>query len=366
MDEPIKILQIGMHDKIGGVETFLMNYYRNIDKTKFQFDFICMFDKLCFENEILDLGGNIYKVPNVKKNPISYYREIKRVIKRNDYKIVHINMLSNANILPIIAAKSAGVKNIIVHSHNANIPKGIARYILDKINRKIVLKNATHFFACSKKAGDWMFGKNFKYIIINNAVDVKKFKYNEIIRKKIRQDLNVEDKFVIGHIGRFSEQKNHKLLIKIFIQFLRENKNTVLLTIGEGELKNDIEEMVKQNNIEDKVILLNPVSNVNDYLQAMDVFILPSKFEGLPVVAVEAQTSGLNVIASDTISKEIPIRELTKYCCLDNIDMWCEAIKNIDKKRIDRESDIVKANYSIYEETKKLQKLYKLMIEKEI
>lgn len=355
----IRVLMIGMHDKIGGVETFLMNYYRNIDRNKIQFDFINMYDKLCFQDEIIKLGGKIYKVPNVKKNPIGYYKNIIKVIKNNKYQIVHINMLSMANILPILAAKKAGVKHIIAHSHNTNTPKGLLRKILDKLNKNIVLKNATDLFACSENAGIWMFGKEKDFNIINNAVDVKKFKYDEEKRKEMRKQLKVENKFVIGHVGRFCEQKNHEFLIEIFKKISQEREDAVLLTIGEGELKNQIIEKVKKYNLQNKVIFLNPVSNVNDYLQAMDVFVLPSKFEGLPVVAVEAETNGLKVITSNTVSKELPIKELTEYCSLENIEEWCDQLeqKNIVNRK-DRTKDISKANYSIEKESRKLEKYY--------
>ena len=359
-----RILQIGMHDKIGGVETFLMNYFRNIDRNKIQFDFINMFDKLCFENEINLLGGKIYKVPNVKKNPIIYYSKIRKIIKKNKYEIVHINMLSMANILPVLAAKSAGAKHIIVHSHNTNTPQGIIRKILDKLNKNIVLKIATDLCACSEIAGIWMFGKNRTFKVINNAVDVEKFRYDEKTRKEFREKLKLEHKFVIGHVGRFCEQKNHEYLIEIFKEINKKRKDAVLLTIGEGELKNNIKEKVEKYGLEDKVIFLNPVKNVNDYLQAMDVFLLPSKFEGLPVVGVEAETSGLMVITSNTVSRELPILELSKYCSLNNINEWCEILEDTLPKRKNRTEDIEKANYSIRKEAKKLEEMYEIMKEK--
>ena len=358
----IRVLMIGMHDKIGGVETFLMNYYRNIDRSKVQFDFINMFDKLCFQDEIIELGGKIYQVPNVKRNPLGYYKKIKGIIQKNSYEIIHINMLSMANVLPILAAKKAGAKHIIVHSHNTNIPNGMIRKILDKINKKIVLKNTTDLFACSKVAGIWMFGKNKEFKVINNAVDIKKFEFDEEKRKKMRKQLKIENKFVIGHVGRFCEQKNHEFLIEIFRKISQERQDAVLLLIGEGELKNKIKDKVKKYNLQKKVIFLDPVSNVNDYFQAMDVFLLPSKFEGLPVVGVEAETSGLMVVTSNNVSRELPIRELSKYCSLENIEEWCSILKDDMPERKDRTIEIIEANYSIKEETKKIEKMYELMI----
>ena len=231
--KPVKILQIGMHDKIGGVETFLMNYYQNIDRDKYEISFINMYEQLCFSNEIKKNDGKIYNVCNVKRNPIKYYFELKKILTENKFDIVHINLLSLANILPILASKKANIKNIVLHSHNASTPKGIIRKILNKINRVFAIKNSTHLFACSKLAGEWMFGKNKKITIINNAVNFEKFSYNSNIREKIRKELKIEEKFVIGHIGRFSEQKNHTFLIDIFKKVAEKNDNAILHLIGE-------------------------------------------------------------------------------------------------------------------------------------
>ncbi len=359
-----RILIIGMHNKIGGVETFLMNYYRNIDKDKIQFDFINMYDKICFEDEILKLGAKVYKIPNVKKNPVGYYKTLKNIIIKNSYEIIHINMLSVANILPVFAARRAKVKHIIVHSHNTNTPQGLLRKLLDRLNKRIVLKYATDLFACSEIAGNWMFGKEPTVKIIHNAVEVEKFKFNQNIRNQMRKKMKIEDNFVIGHVGRFSEQKNHELLIEIFKRFSKDNQNATLLMIGEGELKSQIKEKVKKYGLQDKTVFLEPVGNVNDYFQAMDLFLLPSKFEGLPVVAVEAETNGLPVITSNTVSRELPIKELTSYCPLDDIEYWNSQMIQNKIQRKDRTIDITLANYNIKEEVKKLEKIYETMINK--
>lgn len=351
----LRILIVGMHDKIGGVETFLMNYYRNINREEIQFDFINMYDKLCFEEEIIQLGGKIYNVPNVKKHPIKYYNEIKKIIINNSYNIVHINMLSVANILPILAAKSAKTKNIIVHSHNSNTPKGIIRKILNKVNKKIMLKKATDFFACSNLAGEWMFGKKQKFHVINNAIDIQKYQYNENIRNKIRKELNIDDKFVIGHVGRFDYQKNHSFLIDIFYEIQKNEKNSILLLIGEGKLIDDIKQKVKNLKIQDKVKFLGITNNVNDYLQAMDVFILPSRFEGLPVTGIEAQANGIESFFSDNISKEIQINDnVYLISLLQEPEYWAQKILNAKHERVLNKL----YNYDIKVKVKELEKIY--------
>ena len=362
--EPIRILQIGMHDKIGGVETFLMNYYRNIDRKKVQFDFINMFDKLCFEDEIKKLGGNVYKVSNVKKRPIKYYNDIRKIIRENDYKIVHINMLSMANIVPILAAHKEGVKHIILHSHNTGTPSVLIKKILDRLNKNVAIKNATDFFACSKLAGEWLYGDRTNFEVISNAIEPEKFKYDEKTRKLIRKKLGVEENFVIGHVGRFSEQKNHEFLINMFSKFAKTCPNSRLLLIGEGELKNKIENLVKKLEISNQVILLEPKSNIQDYYQAMDVFVLPSKFEGLGIVLVEAQANGLQCICSNVVPDEVKIINTLEKVPL-KIDSWIKAF-NDRKDRVPEDIvlDEFKENkYDISVEAKKLTDKYIKFVE---
>lgn len=359
MNKPIRILQIGMHDKIGGVETYLMNYYRNIDKSKIQFDFINPYTRLCFEDEIKALGGKIYRVANMKKNPLKYYRKIKKIIKENKYEIVHINLLSLANVLPILAAKNGGAQKIILHSHNASTPHGLLRKMLNKINKKIALRNSTNLFACSELAGRWMFGGDKDFTLINNAIDLDRFRYNENKRMKIRRKLNIEYKFVIGHIGRFSEQKNHIFLVEIFSEVVKKNDNVVLLLIGDGELKPKIKEKVKALNIERNVIFMNPVSNPEDYYQAMDIFILPSLFEGLPVVGIEVQASGTNCIFSNKITNELNLTEFCKFIDLnDKKETWCKYILNSNFKKNAIDNTKLIENYDIKKESKKIEDIY--------
>lgn len=344
---PIRILQIGMHDKIGGVETYLMNYYRNIDKSKVQFDFINPYDKLCFEEEILNLGGNIYKIPSFKKHPILYYLKLKKIIKKNNYKIVHINMLSAANILPIFAASRCKVKHIIAHSHNGNIPEGVLRKVLNKLNKRILLKKATDFFACSKLAGEWLFGKKNQFTVINNAIDLKKFEFSKKDRNEIRNKYNLKEKYVIGHIGRFSYQKNHDFLIDAFNEYSKIDKNAILMLIGEGELQNKIKEKIIKYNLENQVIFVGTTNEISKYLSAMDLFVLPSYFEGFPVTGVEAQANGLNIAFSNYITNEIDISKKNEFLNLD-IHEWVDYFKKGKKsKRFEFKNKEYDVNYNV-------------------
>lgn len=357
----IRILILGMHDKIGGVETFLMNYYRNLDRSKIQFDFISIYDELCFEDEILKLGGKIYKIPSEKKHPLKYCKELEKVMNTNKYRIIHINMLSAANILPILIAKKQKIKHIIVHSHNSNTPSGGLRKILNIINKPF-LKLATDYWACSELAGKWLFGKKIlqtnRLTVINNAIDIEKYQYNENTRNEIRKQLQIQDKLVIGNIGRFAYQKNHEFLIDIFYEIQKQNKNTILLLIGEGELKEKIEQKVKMLNIEDKVILLGTTNKVYQYLQAMDVFILPSRFEGLPVTGIEAQASGVECFLSEEITKEVKVNSNLSFISLkeDSIYWANKILKATHERNLDKLNA-----YDIKINVKKLEKKYEEM-----
>ena len=310
--------------------------------------------------KLFGYGGKVYKVTNVKRNPLKYYREIGSIIKQNKYNIVHVNMLSMANILPIIVAKKEKVKKIILHSHNTSTPHGMLRKILNNINKKYAINNATDLVACSEYAGKWMFEGKKDFLVIKNAIDYKKYMYNQEERERVRQELNITSNYVIGHIGRFAEQKNHKFLIEIFKNVAKVEENARLLLIGEGELKEQIQNEVRKLDLTNKVIFLNPVTNVNDYYQAMDIFVLPSLFEGLPVVGVEAQASGLKCIFSKKITQELQLTDRVRFLDIDNAEAWSKVIIEENKKynRELKNQEIECSGYDIITEATKLQDFY--------
>lgn len=215
----MRILQIGLSHNPGGVESFVMNYYRELVKYGVQFDFISMYDSLAYEDEIKSLGGTVFYISNVKRHPIRFRRELLKILKEGKYAAIHVNMLSAANIVPLEIGKKAGVPKVIAHSHNSSTP-GLLRNILHRLNKPRILHYATDFFACSKVAGKWLFDektmRSDRFHIIHNALHVEKFFYHETIRQKIREELGVENRFVVGHVGRFEEQKNHEFLVDIF------------------------------------------------------------------------------------------------------------------------------------------------------
>lgn len=356
-----RVLQIGMYGNLGGIDSFLMNYYRNMRKTNIQFDFINMYPEFVYRSEIISLGGKVYDVPYVKKHPIRYYCKLIRIIKDNNYQIVHVHMLSAANIIPLIVAKKCKVEQIISHVHCNNIIGSRLKKLLNSINKKFVISLANTYCACSKSAGDWFYGTKKKYIVIPNAIDYEKFLFNSKKREKIRKELNINNKFVIGHVGRINEVKNQMFVLDIFQSMLNYKNNIILLLIGTGELEDKIKYEIKKRNLNDKVVLLSPMKNVYDYYQAMDSFIFPSKYEGFGMALVEAQISGLPCYASDKVPVETKILNSTVYMSLDNPPIkWAQIILKSSKPTTRKLSkcDVANNQMNIKYQVDKLIALY--------
>lgn len=369
--EPIRIAQIIGKWVGGGVEAVVMNYYKHIDRNKIQFDFICDDDSTNIPyEEIEKLGGKVILIPPYQK-VFKYHRELKRVLKEGKYKIVHshINTLS---VFSLFAAKCAGVPVRIAHNHATSSKKEWKRNLIKNILRKFSKLFATDYMCCSEYAGRWLFG-NKEYdkgnvFVLNNAIDVEQFKYDENIRKQMRKELNIGNStLVIGHIGRFVKTKNHTFLIDIFNEVHKKNKDSVLLLIGQGPLKDMITEKVEQLGLNDCVYFLGQRNDTNKLYQAMDVFVLPSLYEGVPVVGVEAQTSGLVCILSNAMPKIIKVLETTKFKSIDqNSEEWAETIINISNE-YDREesSNYMKEHgFDIKSEVKKLEEKYLILNKK--
>lgn len=368
--EPIRVAQIMGKWLGGGVEAVVMNYYRNIDRNKVQFDFICDEDsKYIPKEEIEHLGGKIILIPPYQK-AFKYHKELKKVLKEGKYKIVHshINTLS---VFSLWAAKSAKVPVRIAHSHSTSNKKEWKKTLLKNMLRPFSKVFATDYFCCSELAGRWLFGNKTynqgKVYLLNNAIDVDKFKYNEKVRKAKRKELNIKDKdLVIGHIGRFVKQKNHDFLIDIFNEIHKQNKNAILLLAGDGPLKEEIQNKVKELELEKNVQFLGQRNDANELYQAMDLFLFPSLYEGLGMVLIEAQCTGLPCVVSTEVPKIAKISKGVEFIPLSkNAKIWAdESIKLITNKDIRK--TILKTikinNYNIKNEAKKLGKKYKRML----
>ena len=363
--EPIRIAQIMGKWVGGGVEAVVMNYYRHIDRNKIQFDFICDDDSTCIpKEEIENLGGKVILIPPYQK-VFKYHKELKRVLKEGQYKIVHshINALS---VFSLWAAKSAKVPVRVAHSHSTSNKKEWKKTLLKNMLRPFSKLFATDYFCCSELAGRWLFGNKTydegKVYLLNNAIDVDKFKYNEKVRKTKRKELNIKDKdLVIGHIGRFVKQKNHEFLIDIFNEIHKQNKNTVLLLAGEGPLKEEIQEKVKSLGLEKSVQFLGQRNDANELYQAMDLFLFPSLYEGLGMVLIEAQCAGLPCLCSTEVPKVAKVSDNVFFLDLkDTLLDWKDAIlESINQeRRKDCSEEVSKYGYDIKEEVKKIEKYY--------
>lgn len=362
-EEPIRIAQIIGKWLGGGVEAVVMNYYRYIDRTKIQFDFICDNDSTNIPyKEIEELGGKVILIPPYQK-VFKYHRELKKVLKDGNYKIVHshINTLS---VFSLFAAKCAGVPVRIAHSHSTTNKKEWKKNIVKIILRPFTKLVATDYMACTEHAGRWMFGnKNFdngKIYILNNAIDLDKFKYNEKIGSKIRKDLNIsKDTVVIGHIGRFVAQKNHTQLIDIFNDYHKKNNNSILMLIGQGPLMEEIKEKVNNLGLNDCVIFLGQKDNVNEYYNAMDLFLFPSLYEGLGMVVIEAQVNGLPCVVSDEVPKIAKISDNIKFISIKDSGLrWVSILEDLNNSSRNKSNNTAFDKYNIKLENIKLTDFY--------
>ena len=364
-NEPVHVAQIIGKWVGGGVESVVMNYYRYIDRTKIQFDFICDDDSTNIPyEEIEKLGGKVILIPPYQK-VFKYHNKLKKILKEGHYKIVHshINTLS---VFSLFAAKCAGVPVRIAHSHSTTNKKEKKKNLMKQVLRPFSKVFATDYMCCSELAGRWLFGdKEYdkgNVYLLNNAIDLDKFKYNETLRKKKRKELGIkDDTLVIGHIGRFVAQKNHDYLIDIFNEIHKKNNNSVLLLAGQGPLMEEIKNKAKELNLDDSVKLLGQRKDANELYQAFDVFLLPSLYEGLPVVGVEAQAAGLLCYLSDDMTKETKVLDITKFMSLNNTpEEWADNILDDVKKykRIDVSKEMTAKNFNIKEEVKRLEKYY--------
>lgn len=360
IDQPIRVLQI-IGIPIGGVEAVIMNYYRHIDRNKIQFDFV-------FHNnmesvnaeEIQVLGGKIYRVTPYNQNPIKFMSEIYRIAKMGNYKIIHNNMNTLAwfGLLP---AWLADVPIRILHNHSTSVPSETKRNVLKAIFKPIAQLFANRYWACSQSAADWMYGKNTgkDITIIKNAIDIEKFSYNIELRDDIRRQLHIEKNFVIGNIGRFMYQKNQAFLIDVFSAIYRNNPDARLLLIGGGPLKTQLEEQVKKLNLCNSVIFVDNCKDVYKYYSAMDIFMFPSRYEGLGVVILEAQANGLPVIMSRAVPEEAIVnQEGITYIDSFDINKWAQSFIN-HQKRLEVNKEVFKdRGYDIRKESQNLCNIY--------
>lgn len=355
---------VGVMDR-GGAETFLMNIYRNINRNKVQFDFITHSEKKGhYDDEIISLGGRIYHVSKFNlTSVIKYFIEWEKFFgEHREYKIIHSHIRSTASIYLKIAKKYE--ITTIIHSHSTFPGTGIKALIRSLLQYPLRYIGE-YYFACSVKAGQWLFGEkiinNKRFKVMNNAIDSQVFSFNKEKRTAMRDDLDIKNKYVIGHVGNFTHPKNHEFLVDIFAEVCRRYKNTVLLIVGEGYLENNIREKVIKLGIADKVIFMGSRSDIPNLMQAMDIFVFPSNFEGFGIAALEAQASGLKTIISDSLPNEIQITNLVETVSLNqSAEYWANKVLNHkdNYKRKDTSEQIKRAGYDIKEQVKWLKEFY--------
>ncbi len=362
----MKVLQVGLGNNPGGVEAFAINYNRELAKKNVIFDYLCMYDELAYEEEIKALGGRVFYVPNVKRDYFGYVREVRRILEEQKYDVIHVNMLSAANVVPLRLAKEAGIKKIIAHSHNASTT-GIVRKVMHYINRSRINRLANVKVACGRKAAKFLYGekeyKKSEVYIIQNAIHVEKYIFSEEKRSQLRNTLGWKSNFVIGHVGRFDSQKNHMEMLEIFREVLKLEPQAILCLIGDGELRPKIEEKIKEYGIGDNVHFAGVRDDVDRYFSAMDVFLFPSLYEGLPFALIEAQANGLPCVVSDTISEETFLDKDVEALSLQELhSVWAEHIvkyKGKERETVQKKKKLLEEKgFDIKMEAERLKQLY--------
>lgn len=349
--DPMRVLQVVTVMNRGGLETMLMNYYRKIDRSRIQFDFMVHRpEKGHYDDEIFAMGGKIFRMPKIRPgNYRLYFNQLDQFFKKyKEYQIVHAHLNENSGFV-LRSAKKAGIPCRIAHSHLSDL---IVDYKLPFriYARRAMQGHPSHYFACSQKAGEWLYGQkatdNLSVTILNNAINVEKFTLDPVSRAHTRRELQVNDGLVIGHIGRFNKQKNHDFVLDIFKEVHRKRSDSILVLIGDGPLRGKIEKKAKKLNLMNNIRFLGVRSDISDLLHSMDLFLFPSLFEGLPVCMVEAQAAGLTCIISDSITKEVDISGRVQFLGLNqSAEAWADHILSSSYEHVDSSGMLKKNGY---------------------
>ena len=356
----MRVLQIVTTMNRGGLETMLMNYLRQIDREQVRFDFLVhRAEGSDYDAEIRSLGGRIYRLPQLNPFSPGYRRELNAFFREpaGEYRVVHSH-LDCMSAIPLKAAEKAGIPVRIAHAHSSSQDRDI-RFPLKLMFKKRIPSASTHMFACSRAAGEWMFG-GARFEVLPNAIDTGRFAFSEETRQKTRASLGIGDRLAAGHVGRFYYPKNHAFLLKVFREVLKINKDSVLILAGDGPLRPEIEKAAEDYGIKDRVIFLGLREDIPDLLSAMDVFVFPSHYEWLPVTLIEAQTSGLPCLISDKVPAEAALTDYVTSMSLDAPpERWAEkALELASRPRHADIGSIRAAGYDIEESARMLQSFY--------
>lgn len=355
-DKPLRIAQIVGNTTLGGVAQCVLNYYRHIDRSKVQFDFFS-YGPSYLDDEIIKLGGRVYYLPNFINFPKAI-KELTPILRRNKYQIVHSH-LTTLSVFPLFAAKRAGVPVRIVHAHStAGVIGGHA--IVKRILKQFASIYATHKLACARYSGQWLYGKNSDYTILYNAIDLDKFTYDAAQRERIRKKYKI-DGILVGFAGRMCYQKNLFFLLDAFEEMLTVRPDAKLMLVGDGEDRPELEKQVAKKGLRKKVIFTGQVKDMAQYYNAFDVFVLPSHYEGLPLVGVEAQACGVPCVFSDKITGEVDIvHGVNMFMPISKKSMWAGSMAAVKEgiDRTGRKPVLAARNFDIALESGKLEKFY--------
>ncbi len=337
MKEKIKVLQIGMSGNQGGIETYIYNLYKNSNKDEFQFDFIDISnDKIAFYDELVSDGANIYKVIGRDKNYFEHISQLKNIIKKNNYNIIHIHIMDYSWFEPIVIASKYSKAKIILHSHSANnvMTWNQKHKMLHKIGKWLCKNVKAEHVACGKKAGEFMF-PNQIFTILNNGIDLDKFKYNYQYNEELRKELKIAEKsFIIGQVAKLDLPKNPLFLLEIFNEYKKKDINAKLVVVGEGPQKKEMEEKIKEYNLGQDVFLLGRRDDCYKIYSMFDLFLMPSLYEGFSISLVEAQANGLKCYTSDEVDEDSNITGNVQFISLEkNAGFWADQILNSKNER---------------------------------
>lgn len=361
----VRVLHVVTYMGRGGLETMLMNYYRQMDKDQVQFDFLVhRQEEAAYDSEILESGGKIYRFERLVPWSSSYKKKFVSFLQEHlEYQIIHVHQDCLSSVA-LSCAKKAGIPVRIAHCHNSSQDKNW-KYPIKLFYKRKIADNATRLMACSHEAGEWMFGKGHTLQILPNAVDLSSFGFNETIRNCVRKELGLENQFVLGHVGRFNSVKNQRFLLEVFTEYRKKNPESFLILVGDGPEREAMEKKCEGLHLKDAVLFAGQRTDVNRLLMAMDVFCFPSLYEGFPVSLVEAQTSGLPCLISDRITHDCVIcKDLVQFASIDHgPDPWIVGLEQIKEqngkqKRKARTEEVQQAGYDIETEARKLQEFY--------
>lgn len=364
----IKILQFPIANSYGGITHYALENWKWMNKEQFQVDFATMSKKLDFADEITVTGSKIHYIScYAEENREQFIKEVNQILDQG-YDVVHLHTKQWKSFLVEQICEERGVPRIIVHSHStrcdANDEEKRKRETEEhyRVRKEFGERYATDFWACSWKAAEWLFGEQVpkdKIRIMNNAIETEKFLYNEKRRTELRKKYNLEGRFVIGTVGRMVYQKNHEFLLDVFSEICVEKPEAVLVLVGDGELRNEIEDQAGRLGVRDRVMMLGKRTDTNELYQMMDLFVLPSRFEGLPITLIEAQASGLKCICSAAVTDEADITGRVEYCALNKQVWGQELLKNIHTYERENMYDVIrKSGYDIQTQIKTIEKAY--------